>query len=356
MDQFGTVSADAFYQGKAYGSVASRLLANGMDVRALRPYIGNDGRAYTTLTVNGKAVAMPLTTNAATLRKDEWVEYDKTVIKTVRDRLVGVNDLVQRGLTYTIGNGMGTTVLQYEDMNDPGTAHVSMDGATRGENDRPEYVMNYLPLPITHSDFQLNARVLAASRNGSMPLDTTNSESAARRVAEKLEDMLFTATTFTYGGGTIYSYLNHPHINPVTLGTHWDSSSKSGANILTDVEGMMEASIEAGFYGPWVLYVPKGYQVVLGQDYTTGYPKTIRQRLLELENLEAIKIADRLTAHKVVLVQMTADVVRMVIGMGITPVEWETEGGMIIRMKVMTIQVPQIRSDQNGNCGVTVLA
>jgi hypothetical protein len=63
-----------------------------------------------------------------------------------------------------------------------------------------------------------------------------------------------------------------------------------------------------------------------------------------------------LTADNVLLVQMTSDVVRLVRGMGLQNVEWATEGKMITKYKVMTIQVPQIRSDQAGRCGVVHLA
>ncbi len=350
-----TVNVDLIFNGKAQGSVASKLMTNGMSPLALRPWIGDDGRSYMTINQGGELVAVP-TINAALLRKDEWKQYDDAILRVQRDRLVGVNDLIARGLTYNIGNGLGKTVLEYEDMNDPGSANVSMDGLTRGQNDRPEYIIRYLPLPIIHADFTINARFLAASRNGNLPADTTMVEAATRRVLEKLEDMLFTDTTYAYGGGTIYSYLNHPHVNTVTLGTHWDASAKTGANIKDDVLNMMQASITAGFRGPWMLYIPTEYQTAMGEDYNTNYPKTVRQRLLEMEGLLDIKVADRMPTDKVVLVQMTSDVVRLVQGLGVTPVEWDSQGGMVHDYKVMTIQVPQIRSDQNNKCGVTLLS
>jgi hypothetical protein len=53
---------------------------------------------------------------------------------------------------------------------------------------------------------------------------------------------------------------------------------------------------------------------------------------------------------------MTSDVVRIVQGMALQNVEWATEGGMISKFKVMTIQVPQIRSDQNGKTGIVHLS
>ena len=57
-------------------------------------------------------------------------------------------------------------------------------------------------------------------------------------------------------------------------------------------------------------------------------------------------------AYVMVMVQMTTDVVREVVGMDITTVQWETKGGMQLNFKVMAILVPQLRADQNGNTGI----
>ena len=59
-----------------------------------------------------------------------------------------------------------------------------------------------------------------------------------------------------------------------------------------------------------------------------------------------------MAAANVLLVQTTSDVVRIVRGMGMQNVEWQTEGQFVNKYKVLTIQVPQIRSDQDGNCGI----
>ena len=63
-----------------------------------------------------------------------------------------------------------------------------------------------------------------------------------------------------------------------------------------------------------------------------------------------------LPANNVLLIQMTSDVVRLIRGMGIQAVQWDTEGKFITKYKVLTIQVPQIRSDQAGKSGVVHLA
>jgi hypothetical protein len=212
-------------------------------------------------------------------------------------------------------------------------------------------------------DYEINARALAASRNLGNPLDATMVEMAARKVNEKLETMLFTDTTYSFGEqdsksrNSIYSYVNHPDINGVTLGTAWDASAKTAAGILNDVLNMKKSSINAYHYGPWMLYIPTDYEVVLDDDYDTVTPgKTIRQRILEVDRIKGVKVIDTLADDTVLLVQMTPDVVRLVQGLPLQNIEWDTEGRFVTKYKVIRIAVPQIRSDQNGKSGIVKLA
>jgi len=357
-------NVDFISKGQVQGEVASMFQVNGrMDPGAMRPWINpKDGRAYITVFKGGDPKkptsykAVPINTNA-TLRRDEWKQLDEAILKISESRLGGVQDLVANGLVYNLGNAMGTTVLEWHDVSDAMEASLTMDGVTRSQGDRPSFGVHYLPIPIIHVDYEINARVLAASRSLGNPLDTTAAERAARKVNEKLEEMLFTNTTYTFGGGTIYSYINHPDRNTVSLSANWDSSSKTAAQILADVISMKQESINNYHYGPWMLYIPTAYETILDEDYDTTTPgTTIRERILKVSGIKGVKVIDTLPANNVLLVQMTSDVVRLVRGMGITNVEWTTEGRFVNKYKVLTIQVPQIRSDQNGKSGIVHLA
>lgn len=349
--------------GQVEGLLAQKFLAEGkLDPGRMRPFIGENGQTLITVykgygdpTKIASYQTIPIQANA-TLRRDEWKQLDDAILPISQTRLGGVQDLIDNNLVYTLGNALGTTVLEWHDVSDAMEADLTMDGVTRSKGDRPKYGTNYLPLPIIHSDYEINARVLAASRKLGNPLDTTSVERAARKVNEKLETMLFTSTSYTFGGGTIYGYLNHPDRNTVTLGTDWDASAKTAAGIIEDVKDMKQASINAKHYGPWMLYIPTAYETVLDGDYDTTRGNTIRERILKIDGIKGIKVVDTLTANNVVLVQMTTDVVRLVRGMGIQNVEWETEGKMITKYKVWTIQVPQVRSDQAGNSGIVHLS
>jgi hypothetical protein len=360
----------------AHGEVASRLQSNGQfNVGLMRPFADErTQKAYVTVYKGGDPALKtswgvrpimrdPINVNA-TLRHFEWVQLDKVLLEASRYRLGGVEDLIANGLTYQLGNAMGTTVLEWHDISDGMKAIVSMDGLTRGPNDRPNYQFNYLPIPIIHADYEINARELAASRNLGNPLDTSMAEQCARRIKEQLEDMLFTNTTFNYGAkddrghNTIYGYLNHPDRNAVHLSIPWDHSASTGAQILQDVQDMKAALVAAYHYGPYQLYIPSAYERRMDDDYDIAGASmmTIRERILKLGNIKGVKVVDTLTADNVLMVQMTPDVVRLVQGMGLQNVEWAVEGGMITKFKVMTIQVPQIRSDQNGRSGIAHLS
>jgi hypothetical protein len=141
----------------------------------------------------------------------------------------------------------------------------------------------------------------------------------------------------------------------VTLSTYgnWDASATTGSAIVNSVLAMKQTSINNYFYGPWQIYIPTAYETVLDEDYDSTTPgTTIRERILKISGIEGIKVVDTLAANNVLLVQMTSDVVRLVQGLGMQNVEWSTEGRFITKYKVLTLQVPQIRSDQNGKTGI----
>jgi len=220
------VKVDLIKDGKASGEFAAYILGNGMNSsEEMRPWINpKDGKSYITTFKGGdpkkKENYQTISANTnGTLLRDEWKSLDSAVMKISENRLNGINDLVSRGLTFNLGDGFGTTLLETQKSGDALEATMSMDGITRSKGDRQEFSFEYLPIPIIHVDYEINARVLAVSRKMRNPLDTSMAERAARRVAEKLESMLFTDTTYKYGGGYIYSYLNHPDINTASLGT-----------------------------------------------------------------------------------------------------------------------------------------
>lgn len=346
---------DFILNGQASGDVASKLMMHNFDPNCLRPYIGNDGQSYTTVNNNGVLQAVPLINAHATLRKDDWKILDEAVVKAAKPRLKAVADLRSKGLTFNIPNGMSKTVLETETESDISGAMISMDGLRESKADRPEFSLTNLPLPIIHKDFHFSARQVMASRNGGSPLDTTTAELAARRVAETAEQLLLgTYGTYAYGGGNIYGYTNHPNRLTKTL-TAPTAGGWTPATMVQEVLEMILQAQQAYHYGPYTLYVSLPWDVYMDDDYSSAKgDNTLRERLRKIDAISDVRTLDYLgsTTFVCVLVQETSDVVREVIGMDITTLQWESMGGMKLNFKVMAIMVPQLRADFNGNMGV----
>ncbi len=322
----------------AQGDVAQRLLDNDMNVNALR-------------------------TNA-TLRKDEWEMLDTAVIEVARERLNAVTDLFERGLTFNVPNALGTTVIQHETRSEMTAAEISMDGITRGQNDRVTFAIVNTPLPIIHHDFQITARNLASSRKLGTPLDTTQVEEATRQVAETTEGLLLNGHAagdilgFGSSTATMFGYTNRTDRNTVSLALDWDldSTTMDGEVILADVLAMITGAQADRMFGPYMLYIPTNYWVTLMDDFKSNSDKTILERIKQLPGIIDVKPADKLADDNVLLIQMTRSNVDMAVGMQPTTIQWETQGGMIMFFKVMSIMVPRIKLDHNGRSGVVHLS
>lgn len=345
---------DFVINGNASGDVASTLMANNFDVKALRPFFGEDGLPYITINENGSQSVRPVHNANTTLRKDEWKHLDSTVVKAAQQRLKVAGGLISAGLTYSVPGAMGKTVLETERQGDINAASISMDGLNQSDADRPEYDLVNLPLPIIHKDFHFSARQIQASRNGGSPLDTSMAELASRKVAEEIEKLtLGVSDTYAFGGGTIYGLENFPNRLTKTNVTDPTTSGWTGETLVDEVLAMRTQSQDAKHYGPWKLLCSTSWDQYLDKDYSANKgDNTLRERLAKIDGITMVETVDFLSADTLILVQLTSDVIRMVRGVDITTVQWDTEGGMRKNFKVMAIMVPQVRADINSNTGI----
>lgn len=293
-----------------------------------------------------------------TLRHEEWKFFDDVLINEALIRLVGVADLINAGLTRPVPNALGKTVFGYEKVTFMDPAEVSLDGVSRTGNSGQEFQLNQMPLPITHKDFFLNLRQLAASRERGEPLDTTQVGVAGRVVSEEAERMLFQGGK-TFGALPIYGYMTHPDRNTddFTDDKSWDDVSKTGDSYMTDVTSALATLASKRMYGPFMIYVPKDAGVNIQNDYKTVTTaavinKTIKQRIEQVDQIAGVRIADQLPTQNVIFVQMTGDVVQWVQGESLQTVQWDEYGGFQINFKAFQIAVPLIRSDIQGRSGI----
>jgi uncharacterized linocin/CFP29 family protein len=348
------------------GNWARQLIDNELDVGCMRPYIDNRNRSWITRNIvnpeTGKSEQKPVMTrnDNATLRILDWIQLDEAIIRASKERLRAVRQLREAGLVYMLPNGIAKTVMQFQQQSDISGATISMDGIREGESDRPVFSTVNFPIPIIHKDFQFSLREIMASRTGYSPLDLTTAELAGRRVAEQVEQLtigtsnaaFLGAPSYAYGGATIYGYMNFPgRISwTITLPT---AVGWTPDQTINDVLQMKRVSQAAKHYGPWMLYCGLNWDPYMDDDYKPTYNSTtLRQRLRDIDGIIDIQTLDYIPDYSLLLVQQTTDVVRLVIGMDITTVQWESHGGMQLNFKVMCVIVPQLRSDYYGNTGI----
>jgi uncharacterized linocin/CFP29 family protein len=306
------------------GSVAQRLLQSGFKASSLRSNL--------------------------VLRKDEWILLDRAIVQIARTRLIGVGDLVSRGLTYPIANALGVTRLEWQTMSDITPAEVSMSGIKEAEYDRPEFALTGMPIPIIHKDFTINLRTLESSRRSGQPLDTVTAALAGRVVAEKTESILFSGYTGLGTNNLIYGYTTAPQRNTGSVSASW--ATATGTQIVTDVLAMIQKAVDDNMYGPYVLYVPASAFTHMGDDFKANSDRTILERILAIPGISAIRPTKDLAAPNVILVQMTSDVIELIDGIQPMMVEWESHGGFVMHFKILAIMVPRIRNDQANQSGI----
>lgn len=382
---------DFVMNGQGHGPVGERIAGVRFDPGLMRPYWDDQGQACVTINTGrmildnktgqyvpqfrkfrirdleerGHKVPM---VNSTGLRSGNWKQVDDVVIGAFRKRIRVWADLAAAN---TVGgfDGMANLTYEYETVNDGGEAIVDMDGLSEGRTDQPLYTIRSMPLPITHSDFWFSERQLAVSRNTGTPLDTTAMERAGYRIAESVEQVtLGLETGMTYGTestgrwahegtSTIYGYLTHPHRMTKT-----DLTTPTGTNpeaVMTDILEMVETMVSNGFYGPWVLYHSTAYSRYLDDDYfrsgSTSAVRSLRERLKSIEGIQDIRRLDYLTStsgFRMIMVQMTPDVARAIVGMAPTTVQWPSQGGLRTNFKTMCIMAPNIRSRQDQKTGI----
>ena len=287
-----------------------------------------------------------LRTNAL-LREDEWKQLDERLVQIFAESINGIADLRDRDLTVDLGS-MGTIISQYEKLSDMDAADVNMAAGVEPEQDRPDYALVSVPVPVISKGFQFDIRHLSSSRMLGQSLDTTQSEVAARKVAEGLEDILFNGNSTVMGGNPIYGYLDHPDRNPVS-GSDWGTA----ANIYTDILAMVTALFADRAYGPFILYLNSvQYSQTLAISDTTRIRSELQVAVDSIPALEAIRISDKVPAGEGVMVNMSRDTVELAIAEDVANVEWESMGGMVAHFRTLTVAVPRVKSDYGNRCGL----
>ena len=328
------------------------------DVLAKRPYITANGEtriAYNTgkFDANGAPIygEQRLQTNG-TLRKDEWKRIDDAILESARQRFVIVDDLRAAGMVQPLG-GLGVLISEWETSSEMGDAEVSMDGETKNTKDRPVFGMDGVPVPLIHKDFKFGERAMLASRTRGSALDVTGGTEAAISVARRLETLVFSgaAALGTSSGYTLQGLYNRTGRTTTSL-SDWTLTATTTETIFKEIMGMVKtANTTLRRYGPFNLYIPGDVKHRFSEDFKANSDKTLRQRILEEDEIAAIRVSDGNPTKQVALLEMTRGAMDLAIASDVATIQWSSGSGFTHNFKTFAAMAPRIKKDFGGRFG-----
>ncbi len=348
-----------------FGTTVESYGASGLTsldaILSKRPYIANSGqyRGQTVVTVhtgqhdesgNPVYAERPVYVNG-TLRKDDWISLDNAIVESARQRLVIVEDLRNAGLVYNVG-GLGAMTAEWESSSEITDAEATMDGESLTEGDRQEFSLNGVPIPVIQKKFRIGERVLLASRQRGSGLDVTTGQEAARAVARTSERMVFyglpiKSDSYTIPGLTTFSARATASLSA------WNNPAVSPETIFAEVMAMVtKAETEKRHFGPFNLYVPGQLAFQFRRDFKAFGDKTLMQRLLDEDVINAVRVADELQPGDVLLVQMESSVIDLAVGSDVTTIQWASGSGWTNHFQVFAAWAPRLKKDFDGRTGV----
>lgn len=235
--------------------------------------------------------------NASPIPLDAWRRIDSRAALIQRDVLTVFNRLSAASNDPV---GIADLVNFYPQVSDSGEVHVSMDGRGEGRADQAQVKYVGTPLPIFDSYARFGWRQMEVMRKGGGQIDTVTIGNHQRKVAEKLEDVTLNGlSTIVVNGATIYGLRNFPQR---TTGTHGLTlQSSTGAQWLGAFEDLLQALVGDNAFGRVTVFLNYSDWLYASiNEFVAGYPKTILQRLQEIQQVQEIVPASKCTANELI--------------------------------------------------------
>lgn len=357
----GARAEDGFGGGVSnkLGGVIQRAASMGLDPLSVAGLREAGFRAMNDLLASdGFRAAAPLPTHP-----ESQVAIDGAVVRVGMERLQFVQDLLAEGLTYNLPDPLSVPFLEHRTRGRSGTARRVMNPSARGENHVSPMGADRLPIYLTMADNQLNIRELRMSIRVGIPLDTANIEDDVRAVNEAIEDAAINGATtldgqtLQVGGYDAPGMLTAPNANTKSLSLADWKTTPNGTNVMTAITQMIAQLVADKKYGPYNLYIPTAVGIAWQNDFKANGNDSIMARLRQIEaggRPLRIRPLDLMPSTKVVLMQMTSDVVDIVDGQRPTVIPFTSLDGFTLYNVVMAAMVPRFRSDYDGNSGVVI--
>lgn len=295
---------------------------------------------------------LQLTSNASTVRHEDFLIIQQKIQEIRRRRLNGILDLYAAGLT--VSADITKQLIGYEKVSAGQNARQEMNPSSF-DNNKLVITEQYTPLPIQHSSFSVEWRQQGFDYKSSMGLSE-----CTRLVAERNEKTLFlgdTGVVVTYAGASqpLYGYTTHPNRATATI-SNWATVGNRDAIVaeLNAQIGLMFSAQATAEPNSIMVYVANTVWQNLQLDYVAAQPsKTIYDRLKDIPSVKDIKPAEFLTGDAVVLVEMTDRTVQLAVASDIVAVPHVKTNPMAPQwMTVYSAMTPILRVDSANVTGI----
>lgn len=295
------------------------------------------------------------------LPEDAGREIDDSIGRVGRQRIPFVSALIDAGLVKPLPNWLQVLELAFDNVNDVGAAKQTMEFDVQYDRALQDIGRTSIPIYGTWEAFSFGSRFLSVAAGANWPVETNRAEQATRNVNYSIEYQGIHGLPFNIDGKTAPGILTNP-----TMTYDYVSNESwvlhTGEEIKTDVLGMVDKAITNKKYGPYALVVGTSYSNRLNDDYKVGPSTpttTIRQRLSELvyeQRPLQIITADLMPADYTALIQMTSDVIDVVVGQGPQNYSWDTNNGPFssVESMVLACEIVRVHQDYNGDTGIVV--
>ena len=288
--------------------------------------------------------------NALPLPKDVWGMWDTEGIEVQRSTLAVFNDLAA---SVAFPMPIGKLVHHFQTISDSGEVNISLDGRSKGRTDKPTFDYHGTPLPIIDSPFSYGWREVAAAQTEGMQLDSAGRMNSQRKTAEKLESIALDGDAkIVVGGAQLYGLRNHPKRNTRSTGVTLNGAT--GAQWLAEITATLKLLHGDNFKVPATIYLNwDDWFYATSTEFTTGYPKTIAQRVMELGGLKEIIPADSIVADEIIALVKDRRVVQVLNGMPMTTrAQFRANPEDDYNFVTMAAASLEIKFDAEDNCGV----
>lgn len=287
--------------------------------------------------------------NSAPIPPEAWRRIDARGMMVMRDVLAVFSRLAAANTTPV---GMGDIVSYFPQVSDSGEVSVTMDGRNVGKADAALVKYVGTPTPIIMSEARFGWRQMETMRKAGTLIEVETIANHQRKVAEKLEDMALNGEAGSVVAGmTVYGLRNHPNRNTDTHGFDLNSTA-TGANWLTAFTKLINALVGDNAFGRVTVFLNYSDWVYASiTEFTAGYPKTILQRLREIEQIADIVPASKVPADNILGVAglETGNWGSILTGMPMTtrPMARANPTDDYV-FQVLASQTPQLRTDYDG--------